>query len=204
MNDTARSYKWTFWFCRLETIEVSKTWLTFLVFTHLSGTCRKIFKAKGSDISQHSSHASGVCVSLGGLDGNVPGPRPGLGVLQLGDGGGRLLERLVPVASPLLPHRRPNASRVRRECFEINILDYWKLSKLLDQFDIFTQHRENPRVKAAGWQHSQCWPSQVRMKQNDTLNPCAQHFHPLHFSISHLLFSFSKRHQLTQSFREIK
>ena len=33
---------------------------------------------------------------------------------------------------------------------------------LLDQFDIFTQHRENSCFKAPGWQHSQRGPSQVR------------------------------------------
>lgn len=65
---------------------------------------------------KHISDASGICLNLGGLHGALPDLDHGdLRVLDLEDGGGQLLERVVTVASPLLSDRRPDAGRLCRK-----------------------------------------------------------------------------------------
>ena len=65
---------------------------------------------------KHISDASGICLNLGGLHGALHDLDYGdLRVLDLEDGGGQLLERVVTVASPLLSDRRPNAGRLCRK-----------------------------------------------------------------------------------------
>ena len=65
------------------------------------------------------SNAAGVRVRVGGDHGDVRGlgdrgGRGGLRGSELGHGdGGQLLERLVPVPAPLLPHRGAHARGIR-------------------------------------------------------------------------------------------
>ena len=101
--------------------------------------------------SKHISDASGICLNLGGLHGALPDLDHGdLRVLDLEDGGGQLLERVVTVASPLLSDRRPDAGRLCRKFLKGQDKIYVQNFFFKDQLDIFTQHREDSCFKTTG------------------------------------------------------
>ena len=115
------------------------------------------------------SDAAGVRVRVGGDHGDVRGlgvrgGRGGLRGSELGHGdGGQLLERLVPVPAPLLPHRGAHARGIRGTHVDISTFYLYyllhtgslgcivsSLDRCPGEPDLPSEHRPHPGVQAAG------------------------------------------------------